>query len=122
MISKYNCISISKDHFDITNSEDPVKCRNMRNFIWVFTVCQNLHLGVTSLQRVKRSCYLKYWPYQVLVLSSIGFSFFMSLSSIGLVLFHVLITGPYSAVGNVSDCRFRGHEFDPGPVPYFHGD
>ena len=34
----------------------------------------------------------------------------------------------YSAVGNVSgyrslsDCRARGHEFDPGPVPYFHGD
>ena len=22
----------------------------------------------------------------------------------------------------VSDCRFRGREFDPGPVPYFRGD
>ena len=22
----------------------------------------------------------------------------------------------------VSDCRSRGHEFDPGPVPYFRGD
>ena len=22
----------------------------------------------------------------------------------------------------VSDCRSRGREFDPGPVPYFHGD
>ena len=37
-------------------------------------------------------------------------------------------TGPCSAVGNVSgnrwesDCRFRGREFDPGPVPYFRGD
>ena len=37
-------------------------------------------------------------------------------------------TGPRSAVGNVSgnrcesDCRSRGHEFDPGPVPYFRGD
>ena len=36
--------------------------------------------------------------------------------------------GPRSAVGNVSgyrcvsDCRSRGHEFDPGPVPYFRGD
>ena len=36
--------------------------------------------------------------------------------------------GPRSAVGNVSgyrcvsDCRSRGREFDPGPVPYFHGD
>ena len=36
--------------------------------------------------------------------------------------------GPRSAVGNVSgyrcvsDCRFRGREFDPGPAPYFRGD
>ena len=36
--------------------------------------------------------------------------------------------GPCSAVGNVSgyrcmsDCRSRGREFDPGPVPYFRGD
>ena len=36
--------------------------------------------------------------------------------------------GPRSAVGNVSgyrcvsDCRSRGCEFDPGPVPYFQGD
>ena len=33
-------------------------------------------------------------------------------------------TGPRSAVDNVSgnrcesDCRFRGHELDPGPVPF----
>ena len=39
-----------------------------------------------------------------------------------------LSTGPRSAVGNVSgyrcvsDCRSRGREFDPGPVPYFRGD
>ena len=37
-------------------------------------------------------------------------------------------TGPRSAVGNVSgyrcvsDCRSRGREFDPCPVPYFRGD
>ena len=23
---------------------------------------------------------------------------------------------------NMSDCRSRGHKFDPSPVPYFHGD
>ena len=47
----------------------------------------------------------------------------------GLFLFaHALSTGPRSAVGNVSgyrcvsDCRSRGREFDPGPVPYFRGD
>ena len=39
-----------------------------------------------------------------------------------------LHTGPRSAVGNVSgnrwdpNCRSRGREFNPGPVPYFHGD
>ena len=39
-----------------------------------------------------------------------------------------MMTGPHSAVGNVSgyrcvsDCRSRGREFDPGPVPYFRGD
>ena len=31
-------------------------------------------------------------------------------------------TGPRGAVGNVSDCRSRGCEFDPGLVPYFRGD
>ena len=37
-------------------------------------------------------------------------------------------TRPRIAVGNVSgyrcvsDCRSRGREFDPGPVPYFRGD
>ena len=37
-------------------------------------------------------------------------------------------TGSRSAVGNVSgnrcesDCRSRGREFNPGPVPYFSRD
>ena len=30
-------------------------------------------------------------------------------------------TGPCSAVGIESDCRSRGHKFDPGLVPYFRG-
>ena len=30
--------------------------------------------------------------------------------------------GPRSAVGNVSDCRSRGHKFNPGPVLYLRGD
>ena len=29
-----------------------------------------------------------------------------------------LLTGPHCAVGSVSDCRFRGCEFDPNLVPY----
>ena len=38
------------------------------------------------------------------------------------------MTRPCSAVGNmfdyrcVSDCRSKGREFDPGPVPYFEID
>ena len=31
-------------------------------------------------------------------------------------------TGPCRAVRYVSDCRSSSREFDPGPVPYFHGD
>ena len=27
-----------------------------------------------------------------------------------------------SGYRRVSDCRSRGREFDPGPVPYFRGD
>ena len=45
-----------------------------------------------------------------------------------LTLFFMNITGPCSAVGNVSgnrcesDCRSKGREFDPVPFPYFPGD
>ena len=45
-----------------------------------------------------------------------------------LILLNKVRAGPRSAVGNmsgyrcVSDCRSRGREFDPGPVPYFRGD
>ena len=53
-----------------------------------------------------------------------------SLGEDGFTRKHIILpfTGPRSAVGNVSgyrcvsDCRSRGREFDPGPVPYFHGD
>ena len=54
-------------------------------------------------------------------------SLIMTLSAIGDLITGDL-TGPRSAVGNVSgyrclsDCRSRGREFDPGPVPYFRGD
>ena len=29
-----------------------MKCRILRHFIWVFTVCQNTPIGVSTLQRV----------------------------------------------------------------------
>ena len=52
----------------------------------------------------------------------------MSGSSAATKILTITVTGPRSAVGNVSgnryesDCRSRGREFDPGPVPYFRGD
>ena len=39
-----------------------------------------------------------------------------------LTLHYILYTRPRRAVGNMADCRSRGREFDPGPVPYFRGD
>ena len=42
--------------FVLAKSADPVqtqmKCRIMRHFIWVFTDCQNIRMGPSSLQRV----------------------------------------------------------------------
>ena len=44
------------------------------------------------------------------------------------VYLYQLYIGPRNTVCNVSgyryvsDCRFRGSEFDPGPVPYSRGD
>ena len=32
------------------------------------------------------------------------------------------LTRPRSTVGNMSYCRSRGREVDPGPIPYFCGD
>ena len=65
----------------------------MRHFIWGFTVCQNLHLGVTNIQRVNAHVTssiglikFKYWSYQVLAYlfscpyQVLALSYFMSLS------------------------------------------
>ena len=37
----------------------------------------------------------------------------------GTVSLSLRLAGPHSAVSSVSDCRSRGHKFDPGPDPYF---
>ena len=37
-----------------------MKCCSMRHFIWVFTVCQSTHLGVSGLQRVNNTDENKY--------------------------------------------------------------
>ena len=38
------------------------------------------------------------------------------------VLCHSTRKSRISPYGSESDCRCRGREFDPGPVPYFRGD
>ena len=43
----------------LANSADPDECSVMLHFIWVFTICQSAHLGVSSLQRVKVSFSLR---------------------------------------------------------------
>ena len=54
-------------------------------------------------------------------------TYYLLLITYYLLLITYHITGPRSAVSNVSgnrcesDCRSRGRKFDPGPVPYFRG-
>ena len=51
-----------------------------------------------------------------------------SVATVAVIRICTFVAGPCSVVGNVSgyrcvsDCRSRGCKFDPGPVPYFHGD
>ena len=65
---------------------------------------------------------------QMVSLHSQQISCALSSADVLLVDYNANNTGPRSAVGNVSgyrcvsDCRSRGREFDPGPVPYFRGD
>ena len=39
-----------------------MKCSIMLHFIWIFTVCQSTHLGVSHIQRVKHGLYVFYFP------------------------------------------------------------
>ena len=42
-----------------------------------------------------------------------------NLNMVGFVLIkHFLSSSPVAAFGSGFDCRSRGHEFDPGPIPY----
>ena len=73
--------------------------------------CDKAHImGVNILESPKAGCSTKYTQYIQVHQDLLYF------------------TAPRSAVGNVSgyrcvsDCRSRGGEFDPGPVPYFRGD
>ena len=49
------------------NSTDPNEMQHNAAFIWVFTVCQSSHLGVSSIQRVKQ---LEQVPVVLAILSS----------------------------------------------------
>ena len=67
--------------------------------------------------------YLLLITYHLLLIT-----YYLLLITYCLLLITYHITGPRSAVSNVSgnrcesDCRSRGRKFDPGPVPYFRGD
>ena len=67
--------------------------------------------------------YLSLITYYLLLIT-----YYLLLITYYLLLITYHITGPRSAVSNVSgnrcesDCRSRGRKFDPGPVPYFRGD
>ena len=67
--------------------------------------------------------YLLLITYHLLLIT-----YYLLLITYYLLLITYHITGPRSAVSNVSgnrcesDCRSRGRKFDPGPVPYFRGD
>ena len=69
-------------------------------------------------------------PYYLLLITYhlLLITYYLLLITYYLLLITYHITGPRSAVSNVSgnrcesDCRSRGRKFDPGPVPYFRGD
>ena len=68
--------------------------------------------------------------HKKLSLASAGvkIAFFFKIQIAYVCMHACMSAGPRSAVGNVSgyrcvsDCRSRGREFDPHPVPYFRGD
>ena len=44
--------------FILASSADPDEMLHFADFIWVFTVYQSTHLGVSRIQRVKQGAYL----------------------------------------------------------------
>ena len=82
----------------------------------IISFCKALHLNISLSSCKCKDNYI----YSKCTLGN--FSYFCCL------LTFFKITGPRSAVGNMSgnrcesDCRSRGCEFYPGPVPYFRGD
>ena len=66
--------------------------------------------------------------FNVIVLPNSGKNVKLSAKLTSIIYFSTTQQGLCSVVGNVSgnrcesDCRSRGREIDPGPVPYFRGD
>ena len=52
---KKHCISFYGYRFCLSKQCTSIKCRIMRHFIWVFTLCQSTSLGVSSFRRVKKA-------------------------------------------------------------------
>ena len=79
---------------------------------------------ISAIRNLKIGCHQPLWQLSTFYIKVVRVVHVMSQFIWSLI--HV--TGPRSAVGNVSgyrcvsDCRSRGPEFDPGLVPYFRGD
>ena len=58
-MKKY-CVRLSADLFYLTNSVDPDE---MQHFIWVFTVCKSICLGVSQIQRVNIFCVYNFFYF-----------------------------------------------------------
>ena len=49
-----------------------MKCRMMRNYIWVFTVCQSTHLEVNGINNLLSALHLKIYDQHLLSLRAVG--------------------------------------------------
>ena len=96
-----------------------------------------MHNGIANIKPIVRkpwrdifTYYLSLITYYLLLITYnlLLITYYLLLITYYLLLITYHITGPRSAVSNVSgnrcesDCRSRGRKFDPGPVPYFRGD
>ena len=100
--------------------------KNLLAYMYILATRKLIHLCCTAYARVFRFMKIKSWRSHVTVLHTCVSIMLKCISMQNLKKKNTM-TGPRSAVGNVSgnrcesDCRYRGREFDPGPVPYFRG-
>ena len=122
IIAKQPALSLSKrddckTRKDTNISTDITKLRKPWRDIFTY------YLSLITYYLLLITYYLLLITYHLLLIT-----YYLLLITYCLLLITYHITGPRSAVSNVSgnrcesDCRSRGRKFDPGPVPYFRGD